>query len=197
MPKRRWRISPISTNTAKYCADREHYLEVFRRALEGLGEAFARLAIQMRDRFGQVIERALQVGAIGAEDTGALLKFLDFAVGGEVHLADSFHLGAQLDDSRVVLYRDSAVERGNYLGRHRVELGAEFFDEGARQFFAESAGAFALEGAFVRIGFQSSQALLCTLVVGAAGFELVLGRVAFGAQARQFGFEFGLAGARG
>src|SRR5208337_1031265 len=132
----------------------------------------------------------------GAEHPGALLEFLDFAVGGEIHLADSFHLRAQLDDPRVVMRRNSAVEGGNYLGRHPIELGAEFLDERARQLLAERAGTFALEAALRRLGFQSRQALLRILIVRAPPLQRTLGCVAIRAQAREFRFEFALAAAR-
>src|SRR5579863_6862950 len=92
--------------------------------------------------------------------------------------------------------RIAALERWNYLGRYRVELGAEFFDERARQLLAERAGALAFEAAIGGLGFQSRQALLRIPVVGAPRFQRALRRVAIRADARELRFERGLAGPR-
>src|SRR5208282_5321491 len=148
-------------------------------------------------RFRWVIVLVRSSSALCAEHSRAFLELLDLAVGGEVDFADSFQLRAQLDEPRVVIGRNSAVERGNYIGGHRVELGAEFLDKRARQLLAERAGAFALEAAIGRFGFQSRQALLRSLVIRAARLQLTLGRFAIRAQPRKFRFEIGLAGARG
>ncbi len=77
-------------------------LEIFRRAFEGLGEAFARLAIELGDGLRQVLHRRIEVGALGLQLGGALFELLHFALGREVHLADALGLGAQLRDAGVV-----------------------------------------------------------------------------------------------
>ena len=130
----------------------------FRRAFERFGEALARLAIELLNRMGQILDRGLQIGALGVERRRALLEFLDLALGREINLADALRLGAQLRQASYRRARSRVRRARARVRRASRRTRLEFLGEVTSELFAERACALASERALERCRVRAPRA---------------------------------------
>src|SRR5579863_95081 len=157
--------------------------EVFRRALKGLREALARLAIELLHGLREVVRRLLQIRALGAQARGALLKLSDFAVGGQIDFADPLGAGAQLTQPLLLAMRVAVCQARPQFVDDGGESGRKFLAEAALKLSGQGSRMFAIELALdqlrrerVRAFFSKRQLRPCGREAGLA-IALPLGQL--------------------